>query len=69
MYVWTYGCLCIYQDVVLPHTRRWAKHFGVEARASYLEGSAFDVALPDAGFDVIIVSQARPRPHTHPGTA
>jgi hypothetical protein len=45
------------QDVVLPHTRKWAKHFGVEAQASYLQGSAFEVPLPDAGYDVIIVSQ------------
>jgi hypothetical protein len=47
------------QDVVLPHTRKWAKHFGVEAQASYLQGSAFEVPLPDAGYDVIIVSQVR----------
>jgi SAM-dependent methyltransferase len=41
---------------VLDHTRRFATRAGVGARMTWLAGSAFDVPLPPATYDAILVS-------------
>jgi ubiquinone/menaquinone biosynthesis C-methylase UbiE len=43
------------QQNVISHTRKWAQHFGVADRVSYIEGSIFNVSLPSAAYGMILV--------------